>query len=356
MRSTKLIFFLIVLFISLVISCKRESIEKPVADFTIDGLSGLTVRQIRHFDDELFAVTNQGLFRKNLSGGTGWQSVGLTEYHLGTFVKIAQNYWLAVSYDYVAALSGYPVFLSVNQGGDWTIFSNDFGGEYGERINDFEWNAASGKLYAAGANVVAESSNQGVNWTPLVGEWGALATGLSVVRLSEDKSQLWAGGQNAIEGLSLYRYDLASQEQQQWLDLIPSPSVVKKLLFDPNDHDHLLLGGEGGVIESHNNGDTWQSLITREDSKFYFGLAFDHSNVSTIYAAGWIKQYDTPQPLILSYSKNGGQSWSDVQFGDDQLYGGVWSMVSVMEGENQVLYLGLQGGGIARILIINASE
>jgi len=41
------------------------------------------------------------------------------------------------------------------------------------------------------------------------------------------------------------------------------------------------------------------------------------------------------------------------RFGDPRLFGALWSMVSVMEGENQFLFLGLQGGGIALIQLLN---
>jgi hypothetical protein len=349
MKQTIFLFSLFFL-INLFVACDSDNnVKPPQTEFSIEGLQNKVIRKLALYDHELFAATDQGLFGKNLNNSDGWKSLGLSDEHLSTFVRISDAYWLAASHDYDEATELFPLFVSTNKGENWAVLETNFGGEEAEKIADMDYDASSQKLYAAGSYVIAESSDMGATWTPIQGNWGIFGTGLSRIKFQTGQNTVWAGGQNAIEELVLMKKNIATGAAEQWSSLIPSPSVVKSFLFDPNNSQRVIIGGEGGIIETRNGGTTWSTLLERDDSKFFFGLAFGKDNSNAIIAAGWEKNFDDPQELILHISTDGGHQWSTQQFGDNNLFGGVWDMVSVVENNKQVLYLALYKGGIARI-------
>ncbi|MFW5726513.1 MAG: hypothetical protein ACOCW4_01470 [bacterium] len=50
--------------------------------------------------------------------------------------------------------------------------------------------------------------------------------------------------------------------------------------------------------------------------------------------------------MMLQVSENGGQSWRTFTHDDSQLFGGVYDMLQVKEGEKTLLYLGLFKDGV----------
>lgn len=349
MKLTILISALLTLGLLLGACDSDNNITPPPAEFSIEGLQSKVIRKLAHYDDELFAATDQGLYGKNLNNSEGWKSLGLSDQHLSTFVRISDAYWLAASHDYDDETESFPLFISIDKGESWDVLETNFGGVDAEKVADMDYDASSQKLFAAGNYVIAASSDMGDTWTPVQGDRGIFGTGLSRVKFQSGQNTVWAGGQNAIEELVLMKKNMDTGAEENWNTLLPSPSTVKSILFDQDNPQRIIIGGEGGIIETRNGGTTWTTLLERDDSKFFFGLAFGKDNSNVILAAGWEKNYDDPQELILHISTDGGQQWSTQEFGNSNLFGGVWDMVLVVENNKQVLYLALYKGGIARI-------
>lgn len=346
-----------ILLFSILFACNQENDDPGLdADFAIEGLQNLVIRRLVKSGHQLFAATDHGLYMKNTNTGEDWVSRGLSDRHLSTFLKVSDDYWLAASFDYDESLESFPLFVSVDQGAHWEILENDFGGEAAERIADLDMDAATNTLFAAGNLVIAQSSDMGIGWTPVYGDWGGFGTGMSKLKYHEDQNAIWVGGQNAIEQLVLIKKSITNGEETQWSDLLPSPSVVKAILFDPEDPARIIIGGEGGVVETKNGGVDWNVILPNQDYKFIFGLVFGNNSSNTIYASGWNKNYDSPQELVLYHSNDGGQTWKSKVFGDKNLFGGAWDMVSTTENNKQVLYMALYKGGIARIQINGALQ
>ena len=132
-------------------------------------------------------------------------------------------------------------------------------------------------------------------------------------------------------------------------DLLPAPTVAKEMIFHPTESETILAGFEGGLIKTINNGESWQTVIdTHESSRFFFGIARDPADPSTICAGGWIKSFDDPQPFILYRSTNNGDSWKTYE-SDEIDFGGIYDMVWTGTGENKRLLAGLHKGGIYEI-------
>ncbi|MEQ8554420.1 MAG: hypothetical protein RIC06_01005 [Cyclobacteriaceae bacterium] len=334
-------------------SCDKEDINKqPSFTFGRSGLEGRIINELSMTSSGIIAATDKGLYVKTEAQNSlepdNWESAGLAEKNIRTFVEIDEDLWLAAE----NAGSSFFLYQSKNQGETWAELENNFGGDYEQHINDLEYVAETQMLYAVGYGVLAESADMGQTWTPIIGDWDWLASGLDFVEKNPESNELWIGGQNAIEGFILYKYDLDSEEETLYMNLVEMPSTAKSILFNPDDPDHVIVGAEGGIISTSDGGNTWNLIKDdHESSKFYFGLARDEFKPEILYAAGWLKDFDNPQKLILSYSKDNGSLWQEVTYPDNDLFGGVYDMLSTVENGQQVLYLGLYKGGVYKVNI-----
>lgn len=327
----------------------------PQPEFRLDGLSGLTILGIYQHGDRLFAATDDGLFAKAL-GQDSWQIVGLDSFQIQALSILSDQHMLAA----VVLRPDRDVFQdpelyeTVNGGANWLPVDSDFGGGFGENIGIWalHHDVADGRLYATGQDALAVSADTGRSWQLLAGAWDGLSPPQGALNLNAAKGQVWFGGQNAIEQLKLRRHDLESGETTEFdVFLLPSPATIEGITLDPSNPDRILASGEGGILQSLDNGETWAQLLGQASSRFYFETALDPQDSQVIYSASWRKEFDLPQTLILEVSSDGGESWTAYELNDPDLFGGAWSIRAVVEDGRTVLYIGLFRGGIMKVLL-----
>ncbi|WP_088330026.1 hypothetical protein [Lacimicrobium sp. SS2-24] len=314
--------------------------------FSAAGLNQHIVHRLVSHQQQLYAATDQGLYRHQQNDQ--WQRLTHEEWDI-IDIAIVNDEHLLISYRHK---ENALLAESLDQGDSWELVTHNFGGgalspaDMGEPIRRLQYHEA--KLYAVGYNVLAVSEDFGRNWQLLAGNWNAFATGMSALAINQNGIDIWYGGQGAIENplLMHYRTDSMAYSEFPGIDeLLPVPSTVKDIVFDPDLHHVIFITGEGGIIKTSDNGETWQALHTNEDYRFYFDLVLDPKDKNILYTAGWNKDYDQPQPLILERSEDGGQTWEQFQHPDGELFGGVHSMTV----HQQHLYLGLYKGGVMRV-------
>jgi photosystem II stability/assembly factor-like uncharacterized protein len=324
--------------------------EPPLATpvFEHDGLDGAVVQHLYSHGDRLFAATQDGLYGKFL-GQNVWVSLGLSGLQIQGFAIVDDQHWIAATFPTAQLFVDPKLYETVNGGGNWLQVENDFGpGEtQSEAMMALLYDQETKRLFATGLNTLASSADYGRTWLLLDGQWGSTSV-LQALDLNSMTQQIWLGGQNAIEGPILRQYDLNTFETVAFAGLFPSPSAIKSATFDPLDPGRVLVAGEGGVLQSADNGNSWTNLLGNVDHRFYFRALLDPQNSNIIYTAGWTKT-DMPQPLILEVSRNRGTSWERHQMAAPDLFGGVWSMLATTENNRTVLYLGLNRGGIVRV-------
>ncbi len=113
-----------------------------------------------------------------------------------------------------------------------------------------------------------------------------------------------------------------------------------------------MVGFEGALIKTSNDGSDWETLLESEEYRFFFGIGINKSNHDLIYTAGWLKYYDEPQPLIIYTSKNGGKNWEEHLY-EGEAFGGVYDMELISENGKDKLYLGLYKGGVYEVTFNN---
>ncbi len=322
-----------------------------VPGFVSEGLDGLVVTEIREHNGRLYAATHDGLFGK-AKGDNNWVSLGLDGFRVESLAIIDDMRWVAAVFDPLwDGLLNARLMETYNGGGNWSELVSNWGGTNPnpEPAYSLLFDDSAQRLYASGANLLAKSDDLGTSWELLEGQWASGVVPYRALALNAANQQLWYGGQNSIEELILNRYDLNSGSSETWLRLLPSPAVAIDVELDPTNADHILVASEGGLLQSMDNGQTWETPLGDVGHRFYFDVALDPQDPATLYTIGWDKNFDSPQPLILEVSYDSGTTWQQHEHEDETLFGGAWSLHATVEDGATVLYAGLFRGGIYKI-------
>jgi hypothetical protein len=320
----------------------------PPFTITHEGLAGTTVVQLHALSHALLAVTNDGLHVKE-HGGSQWSAAGLAGFDIMHSVVFSDEHFLVSTYEWHESERRFVRFRTLNGGRDWQPVADGFGTEQRrDPIGAMHFDPATQSLYAAGPSALARSRDHGLTWELLDGFFGGFGTPMTAMRLNTATNELWYGGQNPIEQGLLFRYSLATAARVVFAGLLPAPSTYFGIRFDPSRPDFVYAAGEGGIAYTADRGASWSRPLGDVDYRFYFDVLLDPADPAHLYTAGWTKT-DVPQPLILEWSTDRGQSWERYQYpGPTHLFGGVRSMIAVREQQQTVLYLGLYGGGVVR--------
>jgi hypothetical protein len=246
---------------------------------------------------------------------------------------------------------------STDNGKTWSLLPNNFTGNNGQYVECLAYNPNSNTIYAGGNGVIASSTDDGLNWTLLYGEWNTISKPFSDLAISFTNNEIWAGGQNGLDMQEVVRFAQNGNILGEWSNLIPAPSTVQKIIIKNGSSTTLLMGGEDGILKSNDNGLNWENIyqVPNQFGRFYYGLAYDEMKPNRIIAASWDKNFEFPQPLILHISENNGQTWKVVTTEGISnfaaLFGGTRTMVQRQENGKTVLYLGLWKGGVYKAII-----
>lgn len=333
-------------------SCNSED-EEPVVNVSWKSL-GLDNHIINHIypkNNIAYVTTDRGFFKGDYTEEEPtWQLLGFTGEVVQSAIIMDENYMVVSVVDRQNPQQP-SLYKTTNGGADWTAFQNGFGGDEAEPVLDLTKDPTnSDTWYGTGFGVVAKSEDAGQSWNPVYGDWHGFGSGISVVRVrNNNPQQVWAGGQNAIEQGFLIKTSDAGNNWTDMNNLLPPPAVAKEIVFHPTETQTVFAGFEGGLIKTINNGNSWTTLIdTEESKKFFFGIAIDHDRPSVVYAGGWLKRFDEPQPFIIYRSTNGGRNWRTYE-NEEVDFGGIHHMVWAGSGQNKKLLVGLFKGGIYEV-------
>lgn len=340
------------IFAAFLLGCSgdRLPIQDQPFEFTHEGLSDHVVSHLYEYEGRLFAGTDQGLYTRTSAGQ--WQATGLVDAEVLAVAILSADHLIASVRETDAEGVFSDQLLESTDGGEsWHSVEHNFGGEETETLHGLHYSPHNNALYGTGEEALAVSLDEGRSWELLDGSWDGFSQPKRAVNHNPATNDIWYGGQNAIEQLVLERYSLDTGEAQSFRDLMPSPSVVYGIVFDPENEAGVYISGEGGIVKTENNGEDWRTLIGDVDYRFYFDLAIDPNDPQTLYTGGWDKIPDEPQPLIFEVSTDGGETWTGHEHPSATLFGGVRSILATTENDRTVIYIGLYGGGVMKVVV-----
>jgi len=336
-----------------ILSCESDDQLPELDNFELKslGLSGIQVNELRLKGNDLFAITGDGIYKTDITTDAPMALVGLKGKHILTAALLSDTELLASHRDAENNIGAEPeLFHSTDGGATWEVLEHNFGGEAKEPIFHFEWIPSQPEvLLGTGYQVVAKSTDKGVTWKPIWGDFDMFANRMRVFINSTKPSDVWTGGQGGIE--NGYLVHLRNEEEVNfWNDLVPNPTTVKKVAFDTQTPQGIYVGWEGELARTTNEGQTWETLIDRhEESHFFFGIGFSTADPNLIFTGKWEKT-DGPQPLELFYSKDKGSSWKVKNF-PEVTYGGIHDLIVKTESGKERIFVGLDKGGVYEIVM-----
>jgi len=330
--------------------------EQPLAQYVFQqqGLSGLTVERLYQQQDKILALTSDGLYQQQANAG--WQLLGFKGLQPRDLAFINEQHWLlALTVQQDDGDQQHQLHETFDAGRNWVQVKRPFGADGDvEAIYALQYDAASKLLYATGVGVLAASADLGVSWQILDGFWGGFGQAKSALAIDPRGRDIWWGGQGALEDGVLRVYRSAQQRSETFRELLPNPSVYYNVRFSsaPAGHSVIYACGEGGIVMSADQGNSWRNLLGDVNYRFYFDVAVDSARNNRLYTAGWDKKFTEPQPLILQWSDDQGVSWQRLQYeAPANFFGGVRSLLLVQQQQQTYLYLGLFKGGVMRVSV-----
>lgn len=315
--------------------------------FASDGLAGRVVRRLRPGPLGLLAATDDGAYQRVFGS---WQPLGLAGSTVNDIAALGTGHYLASIEPVAGGAHGSLLFETLDDGASWQAVPSDFGGEAGsEAIHALVPDTLGARLLATGSNVLAESRDNGRRWTKLAGEWQAIAGRKDALSVEPASGDVWYGGQDAIEGFVLARRHQQGGAVDEYPGLMPSPSVAKGIRHVMGRPERVLVSGEGGIVQTFDGGAHWQPMLADTSHRFYFDVLEDVQRPGRFITAGWRKDFDSPQPLIVEVTDDNGATWRRHEYPDGYLFGGVWSMALQIEAGRSVSYFGTQRGGVMRV-------
>lgn len=328
---------------------------QPAAQFVFQQptLAGLTVDRLYQQQGKVLALTSDGLYQQQSAGE--WLLLGFKGMQPRDLAFITEQHWLAaLTIQRDSGEQEHQLHESFDAGRNWVQVKRSFGAQGdSEAIYALHYDVASRQLLATGVSVLASSTDFGISWQLLQGNWSGFGQPKSALAVDPQSGNIWWGGQGALEDGMLNQYRPADQSGKQFRGLLPDPSVYYNIRFRrENGSSSIYACGEGGIVHSSDQGQNWRNLMGDVNYRFYFDVAFDPQRPNRLYTAGWDKKFEEPQPLILQWSDDNGSSWQRLQHqAPANFFGGVRSLLLVNDNNQQYLYLGLFKGGIMRVQI-----
>jgi hypothetical protein len=325
-----------------------EPLTPPPPGWAVLGLQGRTITELSLHENVLYAGTDRGLFRRNLSGtDSTWQIIGFSDRAIHTLLPLSGDVLLASVSALGEGNDTISIFRTTNRGRNWSPYQNGFGG--GTHVREALSLARSldGALLAGGrAFVVVRSTDGGRSWRKLTpGPWDGSAQVHFVQQDPRRPNTIWAGGQTGRFTPFLLKSDDGGVNWREYHLSLGGDNAHNNMVFDPSNTGVMYSGMEERVMKTVDGGESWQTTLT-SDANMY-GLAISTKYPGRIYAAG--ASASVGRELLVYVSSDGGISWVVQSAGEvfsltDGNRRGVFSLLLAEQGNAEVVYLGTSDG------------
>ena len=327
------------------------------------GLGGRGINTLRLSGNFIYAATDDGIYKKNITiSDSIWIPIGLQGNEGKALLVInADTIFASVNISGMES-DTVSLFLTIDGGTNWFPYQNGFGGGTGYNNQVLALQAIPNlqdTIYATGYAVVAKSTDFGLSWQNVWGEWTAGGMGTHFLQIDPVSPNIvWSGGESGyFQPYILKSIDYGIIWQENWID-VGGDNSCYCIAINPQDSDVVYVGMEGRVIKTTDGGDNWTTIFIPDNYLYFFGIAINPNNPSLIYASG-LENWSGPQELVLFKSEDGGSSWSLIIEGEPGQKG-VRDLQLVNNNNIDVLYFATVGSGVYKytnvIVSIHDSE
>lgn len=246
-------------------------------------------------------------------GGASWTDTGLTGYQTTTpTADSAGRIYIGNSY-------------SDDNGDSWssmndTTPSSRVSGEIVADPDDVT------HLFGATFGAMAISTDQGDTWAD--SNTGITAVTVKDIAQSTDKTVVWAATNAGLAKTT----NFTDESGATWEFPIHYEYYPESVWVDPEDSNHVVVGGYTDIYVTTDGGDSW-TTATGWESTFAVKQLIQDSSTGTLYAAGAYQNFTDFKTGGVYQSVDGGLTWTSMDFFE----GAVQSLVI---GADDVLYAG----------------
>ncbi len=324
------------------------------AEFEHIGLSGYMIRELRLYDNYLYAATDNGIYSKNINEqDTLWTHLGLEDQLILSLAVINHNSIVAGCTNNFGSSAESPVYRTDDGGDNWYCYSA--GIEYDSLFQTFSLDThpgLPGVVLSTDASSVSRITDDDPVWELLWGQWNSIGYGVHFIRFHpENPDIIWGGGESGMHAAFLLRsYDGGNtwDETILWY-LVGGDNACHIIAFDPHDGQIIYAGMEGRIIKTSDGGDNWSVILdgaADEEIPWFdvWGLAVSEHDNQIVYSSCF--QRNIYEELLLFISEDGGETWAEVNGGMGRRGTLSFAYRSIDKGDE--IYLGTTGDGVFR--------
>ncbi len=316
-----------------------------MAQWTFLGLGKENCRKIEVV--EIYAGTSNGFFKKNLNDNdTIWTSLGLEGKEITDFVIFTTDTILVSTNTY--SMGGeVSLFITYNNGINWSNYQNGFGGNSGYSLcSSLELNpSASDTIIARAGACVAKSTDKGITWQEVYMSWAYGGTQYHFIFDIDPNNPgtLWAGG---VSGF-LFPYLIKSIDYGNSWQFIEvdggGDNTCYSLINHPNNFNKILVGLSDRIIISLDGGESWSIVYNPSVYTAIFDMEISPNNNELVYATGR-KHEAILYDLFFLKSYDFGITWETVNYPSNNISYWTWDLKIINEDSKDELFFATNHG------------
>ncbi len=318
--------------------------------FQFVGLGGKHIESLRMNGNYLYAASDNGIYRKSiLVSDTNWTAIGLQSFETKALLVLNPDSIIVSVITTGMGSDTVSLFKTIDGGTTWLPSQNGFGGGtgYNNQILDLDGlSYEPDTIFATGYAQVAKSTDLGITWSIVWGDWHYGGMGTHFVKIDPQATNIvWAGGESGFFQPYVHKStDFGNSWQENFLD-VGGDNACYSIAINPLNSDEVYVGMEGRIIKTIDGGTNWNTIFIPANYPYFFGLAVNSNNPTIIYAVG--SRCGIPPSLYKS--EDSGTTWTSLV--DDSLqFSGALNLIYVYENNLDVLYFGTVMNGVYKYI------
>lgn len=305
-------FLLFLFFCFVIFSTKGQSRYIGLSDIANvrssqqQALNGNYWPKLQLIDSSIYVPTKNGIYQKHLRTllDTNWVNVAFSGISIRDFVK-NKNQILAISSNTNDSL----MLFSNNNGLSYT-FRTDTHFVYPQANNSIHQIAHHsndfGKVLVSHLFGISLSQDTGKSWT-LLSNYSPAYQYRFIDFHPNNSQKLFSTGENGFFSSYLYA---SFDSGNSWNNINSTHNNCTHVMaFHPTNEIAYLIGGEGRIEKSIDNGNSWVSTPILPYI-YVYQIRYDTANPNTVYAAGGINGFN--DTIYLLKSIDSGDNWNIV--------------------------------------------